>query len=88
MAPLTQAYIPKVIMTTCIYSCVCARDVFIHSVHARGKFIELLVRLTPKLHRRRGRNLQGHWSLPVWRCDCCPVENKEAVGRTGHGATD
>ena len=41
--PLTQAYVPKIIMTTCIYGC----------VRARGKFIELLVRFTsttPKLH--------------------------------------
>ena len=39
MAPLTRAYVPEVIMTTCIYGCVRARDVFIHSVRARGKFI-------------------------------------------------
>ena len=56
MAPLTRAYVPEVIMTMCIYSCVRARDVFIHSVRARGKFIELLVRLTsttPQLHLER-----------------------------------
>ena len=55
MAPLTRAYVPEVIMTTCIYGCVRARDVFLHSVRARGKFIELLVRLptTPKLHLER-----------------------------------
>ena len=55
MVPLTRAYVPEVIITMCIYGCVRARDVFIHSVRARGKFIELLVRLTstPKLHLER-----------------------------------
>ena len=57
VAPLTRAYVPEVIMTTCIYGCVRARarDVFIHSVRARGKFIELLMRLTsttPNLRER------------------------------------